>query len=899
MKKRIGLFFPVIVGALLLGLNLLGLRNFEWRIYDLFLKMKPPIEENDSLLLLVIDDTTINNINMYPLSRDFMAEGLILLKEFNARYTTFDVEFVDRSPRGVDAAYLNEDLPDLFYLKFSEIEQNFTGLFQAIQEKRISIEDAEVFVEELASYTAADMDFLLAEVKKIERDNDQYLGNAARFFGNTFMTLNILDWVDDTVSDDFRDYALEAFSVKTLNIIDESPLHEAIDINPSIMPVISGAKGAGFPRVEVDPDGVQRRVDLLYRYNGELISQLGLAPLLDWLGNPIVEVQKTRIVLRGAEHPDKGTIDISIPLTDDNRFLINWPKKLFEDSFQQMSYYTLVLHDELESDLASNLQIMNNEGYLTFYAGDFPLPDLYQELQTLQKDLLNGADPSLIADYRDYRLYFFEELGLFLNGPSVENILAEYQSLIDSDEYTPEEVAGITDLMAFVGEVFDGTRALYDELMKVRTTLADNIPDKFIFIGYTGTSTTDIGVNPFQEEYMNVGTHASVVNTILAGRFLDHFPWWYSLLLGLIVSVPITLLLQKLKPVPLLITGAGFVVVIMAGIYLLFFFTGMYINLITPSLYVLFTFLALSVTKFVQTEQEKGFIRNAFAHYLSTDVINDLIQNPEKLNLGGEKKHLTAMFTDLRGFSTVSEQLDPHDLVSLLNQYLTEMSDVILDQRGTIDKFEGDAILAFFGAPVEYADHAERACYAAVKMKSLEVELNKRIMQNGSSPAPLLTRIGVNTGDIVVGNMGTTQKMDYTMMGNAVNLAARLEGVNKQYGTWILVSEPTYNELDGGYTVRKLDRVRVVGISEPIRLYELIEKSNFTSKTTLEIVEHFDEALEQFENREWEKTLKMLTEILRIDPEDGPANLYKTRCTKYLKTPPAAKWDGVFSLTEK
>ena len=307
----------------------------------------------------------------------------------------------------------------------------------------------------------------------------------------------------------------------------------------------------------------------------------------------------------------------------------------------------------------------------------------------------------------------------------------------------------------------------------------------------------------------------------------------------------------------------------------------------------------MSIIKFLQTEQEKGYIRNAFAHYLSADVINDLLSDPDKLNLGGEKKYLTALFTDVKGFSTISEKLDPQELVALLNQYLTEMSDVVLKQRGTIDKYEGDAILCFFGAPVEYADHAERACYSAVKMKSLEIELNKRVLAAGTSPAPLLTRIGINTGDIVVGNMGTSQKMDYTMMGNAVNLAARLEGVNKQYGTWVMISEPTYDECGEDYATRRLDKVRVVGINEPIRIFELIDKIQYTPKDKIEVLDIFHEGLDLFEERAWDKAKSFLAKILKIDNEDGPSKVYINRCNAFMKKPPPDDWDGVFNLTEK
>jgi adenylate cyclase len=868
-------------------------------VYDALLGATPSVEEHESIVILAVDDTTINNVDMYPLSRDFMADGLIRLREFGANYVTFDVEYIDTSPRGVDSSYLNDDLPDEFNLTFSQIEQDFYGLVDAVANGQITIDDALIYLEDLSDLTDEGRDSLLEKVMAIERDNDLYLGAAARFFGNTVMTINVLEWKDYTVTQELRDFALDNFALKNVTIRGEKAIHDAIEINPTIYPILSNAKRAGFPKVEVDPDGVQRRLDLLYRYDGHLIPQLGLAGLLDWLGNPEMEVFDNRVVLNGAIHPDKGEIDIKIPLSSDGKFLINWPRKIFEDSFTQLSYYNIIYHNELESDLYNNLQIMQNEGYLSFYEGDFPLFDLYREIVALEDEMLAGGDLSMMADYQEYRAFFFDELKGFVDGPAEADIGAEYQWLIDSGQYGDEEVAQIRELKEYTGEVFGATRGILDDLLEIRTLMAETLAGKFIIVGYTGTSTTDIGVNPFQEEYKNVGTHASVVNTILAGEFVDDLPWWFSFLIGLAVSIAVAAVLQKLKPLLSIIVGIGFIVIVLLAGYLIFRFTGIYIHLLTPSLFVFITFLSLSIIKFLQTENEKSYVRNAFSHYLSDDVIQELLQNPDRLNLGGQQKYLTAMFTDVQGFSTISEQLDPVELVTLLNEYLTAMSDTVLKQRGTIDKYEGDAIISFFGAPVEYTDHAERACYAAVKMKSLELILNKRFDEEGTSPKPLLTRIGINTGDMVVGNMGTIGKMDYTIMGNSVNLAARLEGVNKQYGTWILISEPTYKELGEGYAVRKLDRVRVVGIDEPIRLYELIDKIVFTPKEKIEILDIFNEAIEYFEERDYSKTKEHLKEIQKIDPDDGPARTFIARCDKFIKDPPAAKWDGVFNLTEK
>jgi adenylate cyclase len=398
---------------------------------------------------------------------------------------------------------------------------------------------------------------------------------------------------------------------------------------------------------------------------------------------------------------------------------------------------------------------------------------------------------------------------------------------------------------------------------------------------------------------MNVGTHASLVNTILQERFLDELPWWYGAVAGAVLALAVTFVIRKLSPLLSILIGMGSLIAIIAVGTGFFLITGWYLYLLTPVLSVFFTLFAVILMKFLFLEKERSFIRNAFSHYLSTDVINELISDPDKLKLGGEKKYLTAMFTDVQGFSSLSEQLPPEDLVRLLNEYLTEMSNIILDLRGTIDKYEGDAIMAFFGAPIAFDDHPARACLSAIRMKKVEQQVNAHFLQNRLSPSPVFTRIGINTGEVVVGNMGTVRKMDYTIMGNSVNLASRLEGVNKQYGTWILISEETYEKGGRDFTVRKMDRVRVVNIKEPVRLYELIDERSQTDAKTAEAIELFHEGLERFEARQWDAAIDEFRNVQKILPGDGPSDAFIKRCENYQKKPPPASWDGVFNLSMK
>jgi len=226
------------------------------------------------------------------------------------------------------------------------------------------------------------------------------------------------------------------------------------------------------------------------------------------------------------------------------------------------------------------------------------------------------------------------------------------------------------------------------------------------------------------------------------------------------------------------------------------------------------------------------------------------------------------------------------------------MSDLILAEKGTIDKYEGDAIIAFFGAPMDLPDHALRACVSAITMKRIERSINKKILEENLSSLPLLTRIGINTGSMVAGNMGTGNKMNYTIMGNAVNVAARLEGVNKQYKTWIIAAEDTIKETGNRILSRKLDMIRVIGLHEPLRIYELINTAENATSEEKKLVEIFHSALDCYDKRDWKTASEGFRESQSID-KTGPSAIFLERSLDFMKTPPPDDWDGVHNLTEK
>lgn len=336
--------------------------------------------------------------------------------------------------------------------------------------------------------------------------------------------------------------------------------------------------------------------------------------------------------------------------------------------------------------------------------------------------------------------------------------------------------------------------------------------------------------------------------------------------------------------------------------YIVFcFFSYISLDVVFSMSYVLVAgsmgFVAINVYLFIEERREKSFITDAFGQYLSPDVIEALVQDPDKLSLGGERREMTAYFSDIQGFSTISESLTPDELVNLLNKYLTAMCDIISHHNGTIDKFEGDAIIAFWGAPLDQPDHAKLSCFATIDMQKELVRLRQEWIKEGLPK--VLVRMGVNSGPMVVGNMGSQSRMDYTIMGDSVNLAARLEGANKFYKNFSMISENTYKLAKDSLDVRELDTIRVVGKNEPIVVYDLLDRKNETEGKMADMVEIYLKGLDLYKQKDFKSAITVFESAIKLFPQDGPSLTYIARCNTFLKNPPSDDWDGVFTHTEK
>lgn len=424
--------------------------------------------------------------------------------------------------------------------------------------------------------------------------------------------------------------------------------------------------------------------------------------------------------------------------------------------------------------------------------------------------------------------------------------------------------------------------------------------DKIVLVGATATGIFDLRVTPFEEVFPGLETHANVIDMILRQDFLHK-----SILVAtadVFIILFFGLFLGFLLPRVGSIAGAAATLFLFFGyLYLclfLFSHAGVILAMIYPLFVILTVFIVITVYKYFTESKQKNFIKGAFSTYLAPSVVNQLIDNPEKLVLGGEERTITAFFSDVQGFTSISEKLVPNELVDLLNEFLTEMTEIILRHQGTVDKFEGDAIIAMFGAPIDLENQAKAACRASVDMQRRLAEL--RTQWREQNRPELKMRIGLYTGKATVGNMGSKNRMDYTMMGDTVNTAARLEGVNKVYGTYTMIGESTHSEAIAGddtFLTRELDRILVVGKKEPLKIYEIIGLKEEAGPMR-EIVEIYAEGMKHYRNGEWEAAIRLFDEILKQFPDDGPSIAMRQRCRDYMGMPPEHGWD-IFQMKTK
>lgn len=424
--------------------------------------------------------------------------------------------------------------------------------------------------------------------------------------------------------------------------------------------------------------------------------------------------------------------------------------------------------------------------------------------------------------------------------------------------------------------------------------------DKIVLLGFTSAIYQDLHSISFeQDSYPGVEVHATIIENILRQDFLTK-PEWTILLNALIIlllGIVLGIALHRSSPYQGTAIALACLLIVAALAYAVFLFYRIWLNVTFPLFFIVIDYLMIVTHKYFTEERRKKQIKQVFQHYVSPRIVDQILENVEELKLGGERKQLTVFFSDIRGFTTISETLTPEELVRFLNEYLSAMTKIVLAYDGTVDKYIGDAIMAFYGAPIQQADHAVKACRTALDMIA---RLNKL---DGAwkirDLPPIRIGIGMNTGEMSIGNMGSEERFEYTVMGDHVNLASRLEGLTKEYGTDIVMSQFTYEVIrNEPFIIRELDSVRVKGKREPVTIYEL-KGYGVADERTSTLLEMFADGLKAYKNRQWEQAIKAFQEIVRLHPDDGPSQTYNTRCKEFMQNPPPGDWDGVFDMKMK
>ncbi len=424
--------------------------------------------------------------------------------------------------------------------------------------------------------------------------------------------------------------------------------------------------------------------------------------------------------------------------------------------------------------------------------------------------------------------------------------------------------------------------------------------NKIVLVGVTASGMRDLRSTPISPLYPGVEVHATVIDNLLSQQFITKPKWSKVFDLGAII------VMGALTGIALPRFGAVKGLLLAVGLFMLYIFTArwlfvtqrVWLNMVFPLLVLSLNYTVLTAYRYVTEEGERKKVKGAFQQYVAPLVIDELLEAPEKLKLGGEEKELTVLFSDIEGFTTYSERYSPTEMIEILSVYYDKMTEQIFHHQGTLKEYVGDEIMAFFGAPLDAPDHAQKACAAALAMREQRNNLNSEWITTGRPQ--LSARTGINSGLMLVGNLGSSYRFAYGVLGDQVNLGSRLEGLNKLYHTEILIGENTARRVRDDFHLREIDRVRVVGRQKSVRVFELMAVSSASLPNELEkALREYAAGYTAYRSQHWDEALGLFKSSLEIWPTDGPSRTMAERCRYYQKAPPPEGWDCVFTLADK
>ncbi|MFC1565247.1 CHASE2 domain-containing protein [candidate division KSB1 bacterium] len=812
------------------------------------------------------------------------------LKELNARMIGYDIYFVEKSK-----FVLSREVVDNSYVSSDEEFRDLLVDFD--EELRLSMAETDMVILGQTFEVAEPQDPDWVELNTVVRDS-----------------------VKEESVRGMEKYYLEHQGWREDNLV------KYMDIEPPMADLIDDSRGAGFAMTVTDIDGSVRHYPVVLVYDRKIWPSLSLMMILDYIGADFKDVEIVpgeEIILPPGRLPDGAEINIRIPIDDKGLMMVNWAGDYHSENFFHIPH-TAILKNKTQWHQAAIARkvkkIFNDDPEAASEPGQFlelaPNYDLeineetgliydiirvgFQIEEAIEQDMIFDKEEVGEVIYEIYEQILLNRtiLDLFASNPELS--LTDAAHALERPENDIRRSYFIMKDKLDKGGVKPEDHPLYfyDPELNGRILTEDDFRDKVFFYGLTAAGTWDLNPMPYNERYPMLGLHANIFNTILTRNFLKRVDFEIDILILLFFGLLTGILIPRIKP----LTGGILIFMIMAG-YLVFAqyvfeAHGLWIDVFGAVTVILLGYTIITVYNFFSEEKEKKMIRGIFSRYVTKSVVDELIKNPDMVKLGGEKKKLTVFFSDVAGFTTLSEAMTPEELVSFLNEYLTSMTNIILRYDGMIDKYEGDAIMAVFGTPIFYEDHAARACAVSIEMQE-ELEALREKWKNEGKPE-IRVRIGLNTGEMVAGNMGALDRLDYTVMGDSVNLGSRLESANKQYGTYIMISEYTYEIVKDKFETRFLDSLKVKGKTLPVKVYELIGKKEVgLSGEMEEAIKHYNTGMENYLAQKWDDGIENFNKVIETLGKDEPSSVYIERCSAFKENPPPENWDGVFTMTTK
>ena len=892
--------------------------TYDWR-FNIRNNIFGPLPMNSRLGTIDIDLKSVEMEGRYQdWTRDKYTEVVRILSEYGAMMVGFDVYFIEPSTKLISSEQINE---------LSKIDS--TSVAHLLER--------------------ADYDALFE--RAIEKAGNIYLAQTLVVPHNDLRKAEVLGKMEARTAD--QEEALEMIRRRSPKLMvdpNESPLWRGFDFEPPLKRFRDVTRAFGYAQTVHDVDGARRRYPLVYQYEDIVFPSIALLMACDFMQVPIENAEVhpgSHIKLPMAHVTEEIVRDIEIPIDNFGNMNVNWAGG-WAECFVHYPHIALrragqredrqQLLDRIKAVVAADpsrarnpLEIsrqLASEGFDDRLANRLAVGTWFKTAN-IERAIAGNKDLGAEEFWRskgvdeptDDQLSQYQQIqrnnsivDLLRDDPSLD--LSQLQKMLpghERDDIRQSEYFVRTLLSD--GLISPQERPLYFYPYRVfqdRMITRSEVKDKVLFYGLTAPGTSDLSVTPFEGSYPMVGIYPNVLNTILQGRFIKRISPWLNGALVIGLGILLSVIVPRLKVLIAACLIIGVVLIYAAVAFVAFTHGGMWLDMIGPMTILVVGYLALTIYGYFIKEREKEFVQGAFGHYLSPAVVDQIMNNPDMVDqLGGEERVMTAFFSDIASFSTISECLTPAELVYFINEYLSEMCEIIEYYGGTIDKFEGDAIVAFFGAPVVYDDHAMRACLSCIDQQKKLIELRQRWNKSGLLPPALQqlrerwekqgrifahVRMGLTSGPMIVGNMGSRGRVDYTMMGDTVNLAARFESGQKMYGTSIMINDLIYEQVRDVVETRKLDRIRVMGKDEPVTAYEVLARKGELSPEKMEVLEIYNAAMDAYENLDFAGARTRFQEALEVDPTDGPSVLYADRCKEYALNPPE---DLVFRAQSK